>query len=131
MRLEKYYTACDSAESLRAEYGPFKTSAEAEKHARRLRFEYICIYTHVLGEADAIVDVKERVYRIAPDVEFIRAVRTSRKTAYPVLTDRVSGCPIAKAVQDRTTPNVTPLSEDEKKFFEKYEQQLMEGSSDV
>jgi hypothetical protein len=96
---EKYYMACDSdAEGLKAEYGPFKTSGEAEDNARRLGWTWVCVYIHTVNEAGAVTDVKTRYYEIAPGIAKLRSA--------------ISG--------------VKPLNADETKFFAFYEKQLSE-----
>ena len=50
--------ACDSTEQLRAEYGPFHTRAEAEAEARKLGFNYLLRYEHLLGENEEIQEVR-------------------------------------------------------------------------
>ena len=55
---EIFWMACDSTEQLRAEYGPFRTRAEAELEAKKLGFEYLLRYEHMLGENDEIEEVR-------------------------------------------------------------------------
>lgn len=99
---EKYYMACDSCQDgLKAEYGPFRTSGEAEKHARQFGWKWVCVYTHNLNPAGTIIDVKTRYYEIAPGIDELRSV--------------ISG--------------VKPLNEDETKFFALYEKQMSEPPS--
>lgn len=50
--------ACDSTEALRAEYGPFHTRAEAEAEARKLGFNYLLRYEHLLDENEEIQEVR-------------------------------------------------------------------------
>ncbi len=50
--------ACDSTEQLRAEYGPFHTRAEAENEARKLGFDYLLRYEHIIGENEDIQEVR-------------------------------------------------------------------------
>ena len=47
-----FWMACDSTESLRAEYGPFHTREEAEVEARKLHFGYLLRYEHILSSKD-------------------------------------------------------------------------------
>jgi len=54
---EIFWMACDSTEQLRAEHGPFRTRAEAEREAARLGFAYLLRCEHLLGENDDIQDV--------------------------------------------------------------------------
>lgn len=94
--------ACDSdREGLKAEYGPFRTSGEAETNARRLGWAWVCVYVHTVNEAGAVTDVKTRYYEIAPGIDKLRSV--------------ISG--------------VKPLNEDETKFFAQYEKQMSEPPS--
>jgi hypothetical protein len=55
---ETFWMACDSTESLRAEYGPFHTRAEAEAQAHRLGFGYLLRYEHVIDGQDDIKEVR-------------------------------------------------------------------------
>jgi hypothetical protein len=55
---ETFWMACDSTEQLRAEYGPFHTRAEAEMEARKLGFNYLLRYEHLLGEKEEIQEVR-------------------------------------------------------------------------
>lgn len=55
---ETFWMACDSTESLRAEYGPFHTRAEAEAQAQRLGFGYLLRYEHVIDGKDDIQEVR-------------------------------------------------------------------------
>ena len=50
--------ACDSTEQMRAEYGPFHTRMEAEIEARKLGFEYLLRYEHIVGKNDEIQEVR-------------------------------------------------------------------------
>ncbi len=50
--------ACDSTETLRAEYGPFHTRGEAEAEAHRLGFHYLLRYEHLLDEHEEIQEVR-------------------------------------------------------------------------
>lgn len=96
---EKFYMACDSSsDGLKAEYGPFKTSGEAEANARRLGWKWVCVYIHTVNDAGTITDVKTRYFEIAPGIDQLRSI--------------VSG--------------VKPMNDDETKFFAKYEAQMNE-----
>jgi len=53
-----FWMACDSTESLRAEYGPFHTREEAEAEARKLGFKYLLRYEHVLNSNEEIEEVR-------------------------------------------------------------------------
>ena len=55
---ETFWMACDSTEQLRAEYGPFHTRTEAECEARRLGFDYLLRYEHLLDEYEEIQEVR-------------------------------------------------------------------------
>lgn len=55
---ETFWMTCDSAEQLRAEYGPFHTRAEAEAEARKLGFGYLLRYEHVLDDREEIQEVR-------------------------------------------------------------------------
>jgi hypothetical protein len=99
---EKYYMACDSdRDGLKAEYGPFKTSGEAEKYSRQLGWTWVCVYIHTVNEAGAVTDVKTRYYEVAPGIDQLRSI--------------VSG--------------VKPMNPDEEKFFANYEAQMNEPPS--
>src|SRR5207244_5705795 len=55
---ETFWMACDSTEQMRAEYGPFHTRMEAEVEARKLGFDYLLRYEHVIGENESIEEVR-------------------------------------------------------------------------
>ncbi|HXY52335.1 MAG TPA: hypothetical protein VEI01_23010 [Terriglobales bacterium] len=55
---ETFWMACDSTESLRAEYGPFHTRLEAESEARKLGFGYLLRYEHLIGPDEEIQEVR-------------------------------------------------------------------------
>jgi hypothetical protein len=55
---ETFWMACDSTEQMRAEYGPFHTRMEAEIEARKLGFDYLLRYEHIVGERDEIQEVR-------------------------------------------------------------------------
>jgi hypothetical protein len=55
---EVFWMTCDSAEQLRAEYGPFHTRAEAEAQAKTLGFGYLLRYEHILGETEEVEEVR-------------------------------------------------------------------------
>lgn len=55
---ETFWMACDSTEQMRAEYGPFHTRAEAEQEARKLGFEYLLRYEHIIGDHEDIQEVR-------------------------------------------------------------------------
>jgi len=43
---------------MRAEYGPFHTRVEAELEARKLGFDYLLRYEHIIGENEEIQEVR-------------------------------------------------------------------------
>ena len=55
---EIFWMTCDSTEQLRAEYGPFHNRAEAEQEARKLGFQFLLRYEHVIGDNDDIQEVR-------------------------------------------------------------------------
>jgi len=55
---EIFWMACDSTETLRAEYGPFHTRPEAEVEARKLGFGYLLRYEHLLDDQEEIQEVR-------------------------------------------------------------------------
>ncbi|MBV8890630.1 MAG: hypothetical protein JO266_01400 [Acidobacteria bacterium] len=55
---ETFWMACDSTEQMRAEYGPFHTRAEAEMEARKLGFDYLLRYEHIVGDRNEIQEVR-------------------------------------------------------------------------
>jgi hypothetical protein len=50
--------ACDSTEQMRAEYGPFHTRAEAEMEARKLGFDFLLRYEHIIDDTNEIQEVR-------------------------------------------------------------------------
>jgi hypothetical protein len=67
--------ACDSTEQLRAEYGPFHTRAEAELEARKLGFNYLLRYEHLIGENEEIKEVRCIFIEISPGPLAMRPAR--------------------------------------------------------
>lgn len=65
-RKETFWMACDSTEQLRSEFGPFHTRAEAEREARRLGFEFLLRYEHILGDKDEIREVHSIFIELPP-----------------------------------------------------------------
>lgn len=55
---ETFWMACDSTDTLRAEYGPFHTRIEAEAEARKLGFGYLLRYEHLIGPNEEIEEVR-------------------------------------------------------------------------
>jgi len=55
---ETFWMACDSTEQMRAEFGPFHTRTEAELEARKLGFDYLLRYEHIIGENEEIQEVR-------------------------------------------------------------------------
>jgi hypothetical protein len=55
---ETFWMACDSTEQMRAEYGPFHTRMEAEIEARKLGFDYLLRYEHLVSDKDEIEEVR-------------------------------------------------------------------------
>jgi hypothetical protein len=55
---ETFWMACDSTEQMRAEYGPFHTRMEAELEARKLGFDFLLRYEHIIGDNDDIQEVR-------------------------------------------------------------------------
>ena len=55
---ETFWMACDSTEQMRAEYGPFHTRTEAELEAKRLGFDYLLRYEHIIGDNEEIREVR-------------------------------------------------------------------------
>lgn len=89
---ETYWMACDSTEQLRAEYGPFHTRAEAEREARKLGFNYLLRYEHLIGDNDDIKEVRCIFIELAPAI----AQQPARR-----LHTRCATCG-ASAVHDQT-----------------------------
>ena len=63
---ETLWMACDSTESQRAEYGPFHTRDEAEIEARRLGFNFLLRYEHVLDEKEEVREVRSIFIELPP-----------------------------------------------------------------
>jgi hypothetical protein len=76
---ETFWMACDSTEELRAEYGPFHTRAEAEQEARKMGFDYLLRYEHLIADNEDIQEVRcifiELTQRSAP-VTIVRKLHT-------------------------------------------------------
>jgi hypothetical protein len=65
-RQETFWMACDCTEPQRAEYGPFRTRDEAELEARRLGFNFLLRYEHVLGEKEEVREVRSIFIELPP-----------------------------------------------------------------
>jgi hypothetical protein len=72
---ETFWMACDSTEQLRAEYGPFHTRAEAEVEARKLGFNFLLRYEHLIGDTDDIQEVRCVFIELQPPTEAARVIR--------------------------------------------------------
>jgi hypothetical protein len=75
---ETFWMACDSTEQMRAEYGPFHTRPEAEVEARKLGFEYLLRYEHIIGDNEDIQEVRCVFIELSPGPLAVPA-RASRK----------------------------------------------------
>jgi hypothetical protein len=81
---ETFWMACDSTEQMRAEYGPFHTRVEAEIEARKLGFDYLLRYEHIVGKNNEIQEVRS---------VFIELQDTSQPQKLPVkLHTRCASC---------------------------------------
>ncbi|HZQ70434.1 MAG TPA: hypothetical protein VFA68_18040 [Terriglobales bacterium] len=72
---ETFWMACDSTEQLRAEYGPFHTRNEAELEARKLGFNFLLRYEHLIGENEDIQEVRCIFIELQDTPEARRIVR--------------------------------------------------------
>jgi hypothetical protein len=72
---ETFWMACDSTEQLRAEYGPFHTRNEAEMEARKLGFNYLLRYEHLIGENEDIQEVRCIFIELQDTPEAKRVIR--------------------------------------------------------
>jgi len=106
---EKLFMACDRAESVsRAEFGPFRTAKDAEKQAEMLGWRYIMCYTHTVDAAtDEVLEVVFRCYEIGGPAadNVVGGVRRSAIVSFPA---------------------VAPMTGEQQKFFELYEEQMKE-----
>lgn len=68
-RKEIFWMACDCIEQQRSEYGPFRSRAEAESEARKLGFEYLLRYEHILGDKEEILEVHSLFMELPPAQE--------------------------------------------------------------
>jgi hypothetical protein len=110
--IERLYMACEKdSETGSAQFGPFKTSGEAEKQARKLGWPWVLVYTNTVDDRGLVVDVRKRMYRIDG--------KNSAQIVYagPMDIDDIRG---------RFCPPVPPMSADEEKFFGQYEKQMEE-----
>jgi len=87
---ETFWMACDSTEQLRAEYGPFRTRADAEREAVKLGYGYLLCYEHVIGENQDIKEVRS---------SFIELERQSMRSRADRFHTRCAVCG-ASAVHD-------------------------------
>jgi hypothetical protein len=72
---ETFWMACDSTEALRAEFGPFRTREEAEMEARKLGFEFLLRYEHLLNEKEEIQEVRTIFVELPAVADEARLVR--------------------------------------------------------
>ncbi len=72
---ETFWMACDSTEQLRAEYGPFHTRNEAELEARKLGFNFLLRYEHLIGDNEDIQEVRCIFIELQENPEAKRVVR--------------------------------------------------------
>jgi hypothetical protein len=107
--IERYFLACETADENAAQFGPFKTAAEAEAQTRKLGWTWVLVFSHILNEAGTVVDVKTRFYEVAPD----------RETRSPGDVEA-----IRRMVIPGHLSHVTPLNASETKFFKQYEKQM-------
>ena len=63
---DTFWMACDSTETLRAEYGPFHTREEAETEARKLGFGYLLRYEHLVDDNGDVQNVRCVFLELAP-----------------------------------------------------------------
>ncbi len=74
-RQEILWMACDCTESERAECGPFGSREDAEIEARRLGFNFLLRYEHILGENDEIQEVRTIFLELPPAPVRVPVVR--------------------------------------------------------
>jgi hypothetical protein len=72
---ETFWMACDSTEQLRAEYGPFHTRDEAEMEARKLGFNFLLRYEHLIGDNEDIQEVRCIFIELQDGPEAKRVIR--------------------------------------------------------
>jgi len=72
---ETFWMACDSTEQLRAEYGPFHTRNEAEMEARKLGFNFLLRYEHIIGDNEDIQEVRCIFIELQDTPEAKRVIR--------------------------------------------------------
>jgi hypothetical protein len=108
---ERLYMACESANERAAQFGPFRTAQEAEEQSRRIGWKWILIYVHELDDNGRLLEVKTRFYQLDADSEAHRVDPTDIDE-------------IRKKFAIDT--NVTPMNNDEEKFFVDYEDQMKE-----
>jgi len=103
---EKVFVAAESDEAPGGQYGPFKTAGDAESAARSLGWGWVCVYTYTL-RGDVIIDTAMRFYQLPDEVDSLRRklVRAKEATA--------------------------PMTEEERKFLDRYEADVQEGISEV
>ena len=118
---EKLFMACDRAESVsRAEFGPFRTAKDAEKQAEMLGWRYIMCYTHTVDAAtDEVLEVVFRCYEIGgPAADNDRPMNPCLDINMVAVGSRRD--PAANF------PAVAPMTGEQQKFFELYEEQMKE-----
>lgn len=71
---EKLYMACDDIET-KTEYGPFRTSKEAEDNARQFGWRYVRVYTRTINATGVVTNVENRIYEITPGIDRITGAK--------------------------------------------------------
>ena|ERR1035437_469879 len=125
-RYERIWMACDSADDLHAEYGPFGTREEAETQARIIDFRWvICITTVLLdanlalpgcpvdGFGNAIVNTVTQFFEV-PQIYGGVDVRLHEPLLRLLSVEEVRSL----------VSGVKPMTEDEAEFFDRYEKQM-------
>jgi hypothetical protein len=105
--IEKVFVAAELDRAPGGQYGPFKTSGEAEIAARQLGWKWVCVYTYTL-RGDVIIDTATRFYPLPDEVDSLRRKLVRAKEAA-----------------------VAPMSDSEREFFDRYEGDVQEGIQDV
>jgi hypothetical protein len=75
---ETFWMACDSTEQLRAEYGPFHNREQAEVEARKLGFDFLLRYEHLIGDDDNIQEVR-CIFIELPHAATVTEIRPPRR----------------------------------------------------
>lgn len=105
--IERMYMAAETNDERGRQDGPYKSAQEAEAAALNLGWVWVVAYSHSLNEDGTIQNVERRYYH-----------------PFRPPAGRTSPIDVEALRRTLSTPDITPLSDEETKFFGEYEQQM-------